>query len=180
MHALRRAISYLGPYWLIAVGAVASLILVTAANLVIPQIIRWVIDGGITAGHMRTIIWGALGLVLVAVVRGVFNFTQGFWSEKASQNVAFDVRNDLFDQIQSLLCSGFVDSSYRRHLLSNVTNLINSYRVLILGSTPHAILFSYDVFGCNDRLDTDQFFSAARIYMNDSGVGVGASQDLPV
>ena len=66
MHALRRAISYLGPYWLVAVGAVASLILVTAANLVIPQIIRWVIDYGITPGYMPVIMAGGLGLIGVA------------------------------------------------------------------------------------------------------------------
>ena len=40
MHALRRAMRYLGPYWLTALGAVVSLLLVTAANLVIPQLIR--------------------------------------------------------------------------------------------------------------------------------------------
>ena len=71
MHSLRRAISYLRPYWLIAIGAVMSLLLVTGASLVIPLIIRWVIDYGITPGDMQVIILGALGLVGVAAVRGL-------------------------------------------------------------------------------------------------------------
>jgi ATP-binding cassette subfamily B protein len=121
MHALGRAISYLRPYWLVAVGAVASLILVTAANLVIPQIIRWVIDDGITPGYMPVIAASALGLIGVAVVRGAFNFTQGFWSEKASQNVAFDVRNALFDKIQSLSFS-YHDRAQTGQLMTRLTS----------------------------------------------------------
>jgi ATP-binding cassette subfamily B multidrug efflux pump len=127
MGSLRRAISYLRPYWLTAVGAVASLILVTAANLVIPQLIRWVIDSGITPRSMPTILWGAVGLVGAAVVRGVFNFTQGYWSEKASQNVAFDVRNYLFDKIQSLSFS-YHDRAQTGQLMTRLTSDVEMVR----------------------------------------------------
>jgi ATP-binding cassette subfamily B multidrug efflux pump len=127
MSSLRRAISYLRPYWLTAVGAVASLILVTAANLVIPQLIRWVIDSGITPRSMSTILWGAVGLVGAAVVRGIFNFTQGYWSEKASQNVAFDVRNHLFDKIQSLSFS-YHDRAQTGQLMTRLTSDVEMVR----------------------------------------------------
>ena len=70
MHSLSRALAYLRPYWLIALGAVLSLLIVSAANLVFPQIVRGIIDGGIEAGHMPAILWGALALVgVVAVAR---------------------------------------------------------------------------------------------------------------
>ena len=124
---LRRAISYLGPYWPTAVGATISLVLVTAANLAIPQIIRWVIDSGITASSMPTIIWGALGLIGVALIRGVFNFTQGYWSEKASQNVAFDVRNDLFEKIQRLSFS-YHDRAQTGQLMTRLTSDVDMVR----------------------------------------------------
>ena len=124
---LRRAISYLRPYWLTALGAIGSLLLVTAANLLIPQVIRWVIDSGITPGDMQVILWGALGLVGVAVVRGIFNFTQGFWSEKASQNVAFDVRNALFDKIQSLSFS-YHDRAQTGQLMTRLTSDVEMVR----------------------------------------------------
>jgi ATP-binding cassette subfamily B multidrug efflux pump len=156
MHSLRRAISYLGPYWLIAVGAVASLLLVTAANLVIPQIIRWVIDYGITPGHMTVIAAGGLGLIGVAVVRGVFNFTQGYWSEKASQNVAFDVRNALFDKIQSLSFS-YHDRAQTGQLMTRLTSDVEMVRqftgmglfqfinalIMILGSAVLLLLMNW-------------------------------------
>jgi ATP-binding cassette subfamily B multidrug efflux pump len=127
MLSLRRAISYLGPHWLAAIGAIVSLMLVTAANLAIPQLIRWVIDSGITPSHTLVIVWGALGLVGVAVVRGVFNFTQGYWSEKASQNVAFDVRNALFDKIQSLSFS-YHDRAQTGQLMTRLTSDVEMVR----------------------------------------------------
>jgi ATP-binding cassette subfamily B multidrug efflux pump len=127
MLSLRRAISYLGPHWLAAIGAIVSLMLVTAANLAIPQLIRWVIDSGITPSHTPVIVWGALGLVGVAVVRGVFNFTQGYWSEKASQNVAFDVRNALFDKIQSLSFS-YHDRAQTGQLMTRLTSDVEMVR----------------------------------------------------
>ncbi len=127
MHSLRRAISYLGPHWPIAVGAILSLMLVTAANLVIPQLIRRVIDDGITPGRMSIVVWGALALVGVAVVRGLFNFTQGYWSERASQNVAFDVRNDLFDKIQKLSFS-YHDRAQTGQLMTRLTSDVEMVR----------------------------------------------------
>jgi ATP-binding cassette subfamily B protein len=156
MHALGRAISYLRPYWLVAVGAVASLILVTAASLVIPQIIRWVIDDGITPGYMPVIAASALGLIGVAVVRGAFNFTQGFWSEKASQNVAFDVRNALFDKIQSLSFS-YHDRAQTGQLMTRLTSDVEMVRqftgmglfqfinalIMILGSAVLLLLMNW-------------------------------------
>src|SRR5512136_652287 len=127
MHALRRVISYLGPYWLTATGAVISLLLVTAANLVVPQLIRQVIDNGITAGNMTVIIWGAVGLIVAAAVRGLFNFTQGYWSERASQNAAFDVRNALFNKIQSLSFS-YHDRAQTGQLMIRLTSDVEMVR----------------------------------------------------
>ncbi|GAB4535606.1 MAG: ABC transporter ATP-binding protein [Anaerolineae bacterium] len=127
MSYLSRAVSYLKPYWLTALGAILSLLLVTAGNLAIPQLIRWVIDQGITPAHLPTIVWGALGLVVVAVIRGVFNFSQGYWSEKASQNVAFDVRNDLFDKIQSLSFS-YHDRAQTGQLMTRLTSDVEMVR----------------------------------------------------
>lgn len=127
MYALRRAVSYLGPYWLIAVGAAVSLLLVTATNLITPQLLRWVVDGGITAGQVPVIVWGTAALVAVALLRGLFNFTQGYWSEKASQSVAFDVRNELFSKIQTLSFS-YHDRAQTGQLMTRATSDVDLVR----------------------------------------------------
>ena len=127
MYALKRAVSYLGPYWLIAVGAAVSLLLVTATNLITPQLLRWVVDGGISAGRPPVILWGTVALVAVALLRGLFNFTQGYWSEKASQSVAFDVRNELFSKIQTLSFS-YHDRAQTGQLMTRATSDVDLVR----------------------------------------------------
>src|SRR5437867_4295219 len=102
MKSLQRAVKYLRPFWHIALGALLSLLLVTAANLLSPQILRLVIDQGINAGNIQALIWATVGLIGVAVVRGLFSFTQGYLSEKSSQSVAYEMRNALFNKIENL------------------------------------------------------------------------------
>jgi len=127
MQALRRIITYLAPYKYLAIGATLSLILVTAANLVSPQLLRYVIDRGITASNASAIVWGTVGLSIVALIRGVFNFTQSFWSEQASQSVAFDVRNQLFAKIQGLSFS-YHDQAQTGQLMTRATNDVELVR----------------------------------------------------
>lgn len=127
MKSLLRAIRYLGTYWLIATGAIFSLLMVTAANLTSPQLLRWVIDQGIEMSDSAAIAWGTGGLVAVALLRGLFNFTQSYWSEKASQSVAFDVRNDLFDKIQSLSFS-YHDRAQTGQLMTRATSDVELVR----------------------------------------------------
>lgn len=127
MKSLRRAVSYLGPYKFLAIGAIFSLFMVTAMNLVSPQLLRWVIDQGITARSPTAIAWGTAGLAVVAIARGIFNFTQSFWSEKASQSVAFDVRNELFTKIQSLSFS-YHDHAQTGQLMTRATNDVELVR----------------------------------------------------
>lgn len=127
MKALRRIITYLVPYKRLAIGAVLSLFLVTAANLVSPLLLRWMIDQGITNGTVSVIVWGTLALGLVALARGLFNFTQSFWGEQASQGVAFDVRNELFAKIQGLSFS-YHDRAQTGQLMTRATNDVELVR----------------------------------------------------
>jgi len=127
MKPLIRAVQYLRAYWPTAVGAILSLFLVTAANLISPQLLRWVIDQGIEARRAQAIVWGTGGLVTMALLRGLFNFTQGFWSEKASQSVAFDVRNELFTKIQDLSFS-YHDRAQTGQLMTRATSDVELVR----------------------------------------------------
>lgn len=127
MHSLPRALRYLRPYWPIALGATISLLLVSGANLAIPQMLRYVVDGGIVAGSRAIILWGAMGLIALALTRGVFNFLQSYWSERASQEVAFDVRNDLFAKIQRLSFS-YHDRAQTGQLMTRLTSDVEMVR----------------------------------------------------
>ena len=80
MKHVNRALKYLRNYWLVTAGALISLLLVNAANLIAPQLLRSLIDNGITGLDMTAIWQATIGLIVIAVVRGVFNFSQGYWS----------------------------------------------------------------------------------------------------
>ncbi|MEZ4712186.1 MAG: ABC transporter ATP-binding protein [Caldilineaceae bacterium] len=127
MKSLRRVIRYLSPYKFWAVGATVSLFLVTAMNLVTPQLLRWVVDSGITAKDGWVIGWGTAALAVVAIARGLFNFTQTFWGEQASQGVAFDMRNELYAKIQGLSFS-YHDQAQTGQLMTRATNDVDLVR----------------------------------------------------
>jgi ATP-binding cassette subfamily B multidrug efflux pump len=127
---LRRALKFLRPYWRLTLGAFLSLILVSAANLVSPLLLRSVIDQGITGGNTSALVWATGALLVVALVRGVFSFTQTFWSEKASQATAYDMRNKLFAQLQALSFS-YHDRAQTGQLMTRITNDVEQVRVFI-------------------------------------------------
>jgi len=156
--ALRRALWYLRAYWRDAFGALFALIMVSAANLVAPQMIRLAIDSGIAHHRQRAVILAVVGLIAVAVVRGLFNFMQGFLAERASQGVAYDLRNALFAQIERLSFS-YYDRVEAGQLLTRVTNDVEQIRafagsgvvqlasafVMLIGSTVLLLLLNWQL-----------------------------------
>ncbi len=132
MKSLRRALAYLAPYWLITLGAFAALLLTTAANLAGPQVLRVLIDRGISGGDRQALLWATLALIGVAAVRGVFSFAQGFWSEKASQSAAYEMRNALFAKLENLSFS-YHDQAQTGQLMTRITSDVEQVRAFIGG-----------------------------------------------
>ncbi|NJO07808.1 MAG: ATP-binding cassette domain-containing protein, partial [Chloroflexaceae bacterium] len=130
MTNLPRVLAYLRRYWLTVAGAFGSLLLVSAANLLSPQVLQYAIDQGVTPGNLQVIGLATLALVGIAVVRGVFTFTQSYWSERASQDAAYDMRNDLFRKIEHLSFS-YHDQIQTGQMMTRVTNDIDQVRLFV-------------------------------------------------
>lgn len=130
MKYVSRALRYLSNYWTVTLGGGIALILVNLANLVAPQLLRTLIDEGITPLDMERVWWVAAALVGVAVVRGVFNFLQAYWSEVASQGVAFDMRNVIFEKLQKLSFS-YHDRSQTGKLMTRMTSDVELVRQFV-------------------------------------------------
>jgi ATP-binding cassette, subfamily B, multidrug efflux pump len=128
--SLTRALAFIRPYWLTLLGAFLSLIIVTGANLVSPQIIRFAIDSGITVGDMVAVLWATAGLLGVAALRGAFHFSQGYLSERASQSVAYDLRNLIYGKLQTLSFS-YHDQAQTGQLMTRVTSDVDMVRTFI-------------------------------------------------
>jgi ATP-binding cassette subfamily B multidrug efflux pump len=128
MRNVMRALSYLSNYLPIAVGGGISMLLVNIANLLTPQLLRVLVDEGITPLVMQRVWQVAGALVGVAVVRGSFNFLQGYWSEVASQGVAYDMRNVIFEKLQKLSFS-YHDHSQTGKLMTRMTSDVEIVRM---------------------------------------------------
>lgn len=130
MKSLLRTLASLRPYWITVLGAFVSLLLVTAANLISPQVLAIVIDQGVSARNLAVVGYASLALVGVATVRGVFSFTQGYLIERASQGAAYDIRNNLFGHITHLSFS-YHDKAQTGQLMTRVTNDVEQVRTFI-------------------------------------------------
>ena len=127
MKSLLRMLSYLRRYWQITLAAYISLTLSSASMLATPRLLQMLIDQGITTKDMSRIISLAAIMVGIALVGAIFQFLQGYLSEKASQGVAFDLRNELFAQIQRLSFS-YHDQSRTGQLMTRATNDVELVR----------------------------------------------------
>ncbi|MDI7278118.1 MAG: ABC transporter transmembrane domain-containing protein, partial [Anaerolineae bacterium] len=144
MRSLVRLLGFLRPHWRVTVGAYVSLLIVTASNLVMPNLVRFAIDLGIGSGRPSVLLWIALGIVAVACVRAIFAFLQGYLSERAAQGVAFDLRNALYDKIQRLSFS-YHDRTQTGQLMTRATSDVETVRFFcgmgVLQLTNTAVMF---------------------------------------
>ncbi|HUB07123.1 MAG TPA: ABC transporter ATP-binding protein [Myxococcales bacterium] len=138
---------YLGRHRLAASGALVSLLLVSAANLVAPQLLRIAVDDGLRRQQGRTLVLAVLGLIGVALVRGLFNFFQGYLAERASQGVAFDMRQELFARIQRLSFS-YYDQAQTGQLMTRVTNDVEQVRTFVGTGVVQLAASVVMLFGC--------------------------------
>lgn len=129
IQVLRRAYGYLRPYWKQTAGAYGSLLLMLVINSVIPQFTRWIIDRGIVGKESNVLLWSVIALLGLTLIKGVLNYFQGLFTETASQNVAFDLRNSLQRKLTRLSFS-FHDQSETGELLSRAVQDVERVRFL--------------------------------------------------
>ncbi|RKH60505.1 ABC transporter ATP-binding protein [Corallococcus llansteffanensis] len=149
--AILRALRYLRRYRLEALGALLSLLLVSVANLGAPQMIRIAIDQGLARGERRPVMLAVGGLVAIALGRGLFNFLQGYLAERASQGVAFDLRDALFARIQRLSFS-YYDQAQTGQLLTRLTSDVEAVRTFVGSGAVQFVAAAAMVAGCTGLL----------------------------
>ena len=82
-----------------SVVAVLSLLLVSGSNLATPLLIGRAIDEGIGPRRLGVVFIVVGWLVGLALARALFTFLQGYLAERASQGVAYDPRDALFERM---------------------------------------------------------------------------------
>ena len=97
--------------------------------VIIPQTIRWIIDAGVIQQNMQILMSSLLGLLVLTLVKGLVDFTLGRWTEVASQGVAYDVRNAIFEKLSSLSFS-YHDTAQTGQLLARSISDVERIRFL--------------------------------------------------
>src|SRR5260221_6007437 len=102
MRTLYRILRSLRPYYPQVALMLACVLVVTAASLVTPSIIQFVIDQGVLRRDALAMVQAGLLVAGVGLVRAVFNFAKRYCGEWLINRTAYDFRNALYDKIQRL------------------------------------------------------------------------------
>jgi ATP-binding cassette subfamily B protein len=95
-------------------------------------------EAGLSAEQFQTaltrpeqaIYFGVLLILVFAIARGAFSFTQAFMAQTLSQNVAFDFRNELFSKIQHLSFS-YHDRNRTGQLMIRATDDVDKLQMFL-------------------------------------------------
>lgn len=136
--SLLRSLKFVATYRRYALLGVLAVLASAAADLASPQILRRIIDQGITGGDAHTIYVGAAALIAVAVAGGVATFLQGYFTARASHGSAFQMRDAIFDKLQRL---GFAyhDQAQTGQLITRVTSDVDQVRDFLGGGLVQAV-----------------------------------------
>ena len=122
-----RILKLLRPHWKIAIGAVLCLILSTAFSLIVPYLIALVVSIGISSGNVGQLLLTSGAVLVASALRGLAAYGQGYLSQAVSVEVAYDLRNIVYDHLQKLSFS-FHDENETGQLMSRMTVDIESVR----------------------------------------------------
>jgi ATP-binding cassette subfamily B protein len=99
---LARIGHYFLPYWRQGTIVLITVAASAAIGLVPPLLIRSLIDAAIPNGDFSLLLVLTLGMVGAPIVAGLLGVFQNYFTAQISQRVMFDLRNDLYQHVQSL------------------------------------------------------------------------------
>lgn len=139
MKIVLRILGYLKPYWRRLTLAYVALFTALGLQLYIPKVLANVIDNGLAQSNMRYLVNAALLIVGLTVFQGVFTFLRAYLFQYLAEQVAYDLRNELYDKLQSLSFS-YYDTAQTGQLMSRVTDDVNNIRGMLMMSLRALVL----------------------------------------
>jgi ATP-binding cassette subfamily B protein len=109
------------PYTQDSVISLILLISVVFLDLAIPRLVQRIIDVGIAQGNMRAVTTTTIQMLAISILSTLFSIGNNFYSVRAGEGFARDLRNDLFQKIQDL-SYGNLDRLRTGDLIVRLTN----------------------------------------------------------
>jgi len=129
MRTITRVLRYMRQYWFWEAVAYVCMLGIAGGRLIVPQVIRRIVDVGIGQNRPDALLISVGLLVGVTVVTGVLRFGEGYLTESVSQDVAFDMRNEVYAKLQALSFS-YHDRAQTGQLLARATSDVERLRSL--------------------------------------------------
>lgn len=130
---VKTVLSYLSPYKWLVVIALLLMLTELSVELIQPLLIATIIDDGIIANDLPTIIfWGSIMLIIsvVALIAGIVNT---FIASHIVQSYGYDIRQELFKKIQSFTMATFLKFP-SASLITRLTNDVTmTQNVIFMG-----------------------------------------------
>ncbi|MCI0712825.1 MAG: ABC transporter ATP-binding protein/permease [Chloroflexi bacterium] len=98
----KRMMRYMLPYKKWASYALVGVILGMALQITIPTILRYVVDRGIAERDADFMLQAGVLIIVLGIARGAAGFLFRYFGEKMSHQIAYDVRNEVYDKVQNL------------------------------------------------------------------------------
>ena len=117
----RRLFSYLKPYRKEMAIAYVGMLIGTISKLFIPQAVKNAIDNGLSADNPAVLFQSGGVILAVALVSGVVSYLFFYFGHWLSHRVAYDLRNDFYNNVQRLPFS-FHDTAHTGDLMSRATS----------------------------------------------------------
>ena len=125
MKSIRRLSALLRSYRWQIIGTAFMLIGLTAIDMIFPAIIRQVIDVGFVEGHSSYFLLAAGILLGLGLLKWFINFGYRYTTQWLANQVAYDLRNQLYNHIQRLPFS-YHDYTASGQLISRVIEDVRS------------------------------------------------------
>ena len=122
---MRRLLVYVRPHALLVAASGALLVAVSGAQLLQPWLVKLAIDGPIARRSVEGLnLLGFLYMLALALELGL-RWIQVYLTERAGQNVVYDIRSDVFAHLQRLSASYF-DANPVGRLMTRVTTDVDA------------------------------------------------------
>ncbi len=117
-------------YWPRAAMAYVCLFVGAALTILIPRFTGQAIDLALGSGQHGALVLLALAILVAGIFRSLFSYGQGYLAEFLSNKVAYDLRNTIYNRLQTLSYA-FHDRSQTGQLMSRATSDIEAVRMFV-------------------------------------------------
>jgi len=133
-----RVLSYLKRYWFREILVILCLLGVTGSNIVVPLLIRMIIDDVIVRMDYSLLLTITLTILGVTALRGFLAFAWRYATEYIAQKAVYNIRNQIYEALQRQSFT-FYDKMPTGELMSRVTSDVDLLRGFLAWGFPQFI-----------------------------------------